>query len=259
LVHPAFIGAGSAFFGINWLIPLIVILAFMCCAQRRHLKEYKWTCCGYLTKCQTVWVFISPLTVLIWILLEECCTEDLDDEDEEIKEKSKTAGQVVPFEHRAIKTNLPNLNVDKAGKIKTAQRKGEGKKDLGFAARGEDEVGLPNYKYVPGGNHMTPDGHGQGSELGIESAFGMESNTLQSGVMSEMGIFQARSGIKRQTTQESLETSESGKKSKKEKKDIRKKKFRDRAYSEITKADVKIEGTLPAEDGDEPEINADIQ
>jgi hypothetical protein len=106
---------------------------------------------------------------------------------------------------------------------------------------------------------MTPDGHGQGSELGIESVFGMESNTMQSGVMSEMGIFQARSGIKRQITQGSLETPEKGKKSKKEKKDIRKKKFRDRTYSNITKADLKIEGTLPADAGDEPEINADFQ
>lgn len=199
------------------------------------------------------------MTVLIWILLEECCTEDLDDEDEEIKEKSKTAGQVLPSEHGAIKTNLPNPNVDKAGKIITAIKKGEGKKDLVFAGGGEDEVGLPNYKYVPGGNHMTQDGHGRGSELGIESALGMESNTMQSGVLSEMGIFQARSGIKRQTTQDLLETPESGKKSKKEKKDIRKKKFRDRANSDITRADVKIKGTLPAEAGDEPEINADVQ
>jgi hypothetical protein len=223
------------------------------------LKEYEWTCCGYLTKFQTVWVFISPLTVLIWILLEECCAEDLDDEDEETKEKSKTAGQVVPFEDGAIKTNLPNPNFDKAGKIKIAQKKGEGKKDIGFAAGGEDEVGLPNYKYVPGGNHTTQYGRGQGSEFGIESALGMESNITQSGVMSEMGISQTRSGMNRQNTQDSLETLENGKKSKKEKKDSRKKRFQDRAKSDINKTDEKIEGTLPAEARDEPEINFDVQ
>jgi len=230
VTHPAVIGVGAALLGINWLIPLTIIFAFMCCKPRRYMKHYEWTCCGYLTVCQTFLIVISPLAVLIWIIFEECCVER-DDEDEEPTSKGKTVGQIAPFEDEAFKANMPN--VDKAGKIRTAQS-GPSKKDTGYGIGAEDEKGLPNYKYVPGGQQSPQ----YNTEFGMQSEFGMESNIMQSGIMSEMGISHSGVGLKKQATQDSLDDSPVN--PRRQKKDTRKKRFEDRAQTDLQKADEEV-------------------